>query len=114
MVIGEGGRDIPETEAMKHVAGYTLALDMTNRTKQNEAKKKGMFFSKQRLSCHSTAQYTSEANGPIQPAVCKSIFILHYCYINILLTSFVIFVIISSFLRGFAFHVNRYEYVMET
>ena len=44
MVIGEGGRDIPETEAMKHVAGYTLALDMTNRTKQNEAKKKGMFF----------------------------------------------------------------------
>ena len=44
MVIGEGGRDIPETEAMKHVAGYALALDMTNRTKQNEAKKKGMFL----------------------------------------------------------------------
>ena len=79
MVIGEGGRYIPETEAMKHVAGYTLALDMTNRTKQNEAKKKGMFFF-QRLSCHSTAQYTSEANGPIQPAVCKSIFILHYYF----------------------------------
>ena len=41
VVIGEGGSSIPEADVMKHVAGYTLALDMTNRTKQNELKKKG-------------------------------------------------------------------------
>lgn len=41
MVIGRGGKDIPEPLATSHIGGYTLALDMTARDLQNEAKKKG-------------------------------------------------------------------------
>ena len=41
MVIGKEGRDIPKSSAMSHVAGYALALDMTARNLQSEAKKKG-------------------------------------------------------------------------
>lgn len=42
VVIGLAGRDIEESDAMKHVGGYVLALDMTDRVKQDEAKKKGL------------------------------------------------------------------------
>ena len=45
MVVGKTGSHIPETAAMDHVAGYTLALDMTNRIKQFELKKKGLPWS---------------------------------------------------------------------
>jgi 2,4-diketo-3-deoxy-L-fuconate hydrolase len=31
VVIGRGGRDIPETEAMEHVAGYTISNDVSTR-----------------------------------------------------------------------------------
>ena len=41
VVIGKEGRDIPKSSALSHVAGYALALDMTARNLQNEAKKKG-------------------------------------------------------------------------
>ena len=41
VVIGRGGKDIPEPLATSHIGGYTLALDMTARDLQNEAKKKG-------------------------------------------------------------------------
>ena len=40
-MIGKEGRDIPESRAMSHIAGYALALDMTARDLQSEAKKKG-------------------------------------------------------------------------
>ena len=36
-----GGRDIPESEALSHVYGYAVALDMTRRDLQGEAKKMG-------------------------------------------------------------------------
>lgn len=36
-----GGRDIPEAEALSHVFGYAVGLDMTRRDLQNAAKKKG-------------------------------------------------------------------------
>ncbi len=42
VVIGEPGSSIPESQVMNHVAGYTLALDMTNRNKQNQLKQKGI------------------------------------------------------------------------
>ncbi|KAF8940264.1 hypothetical protein BGZ58_007155 [Dissophora ornata] len=45
VVIGKGGRDIPASEASKHVAGYTLALDMTARNLQDIAKKSGLPWS---------------------------------------------------------------------
>ncbi|KAK3095948.1 hypothetical protein FSP39_021169 [Pinctada imbricata] len=41
VVIGRGGSKIPESKAMEHVGGYVLALDMTARDFQDEAKKKG-------------------------------------------------------------------------
>jgi len=42
IVIGKGGRDIPKASAVQHIAGYFLALDMTARNLQNEAKKGGL------------------------------------------------------------------------
>ncbi len=41
VVVGKGGRGISEADSMSHVAGYVLALDMTARDFQNEAKSKG-------------------------------------------------------------------------
>ena len=41
VVIGTGGKNIPEASALSHIGGYTLALDMTARSIQSEAKKKG-------------------------------------------------------------------------
>lgn len=40
-LIGKGGRDIAEEDALGHVAGYAVGLDMTARDIQAEAKKKG-------------------------------------------------------------------------
>ena len=42
VLVGRGGRDIPEEAALDHVAGYGVALDMTLRDVQNELKKKGL------------------------------------------------------------------------
>ncbi|GBQ33536.1 fumarylacetoacetate hydrolase family protein [Gluconacetobacter azotocaptans] len=41
VAIGRGGRDIPAAEALSHVYGYALGLDMTRRDLQAEAKKAG-------------------------------------------------------------------------
>ncbi|KAG0322163.1 hypothetical protein BGZ99_003457 [Dissophora globulifera] len=45
VVIGKDGRDIPASQAESHVAGYTLALDMTARNLQDAAKKAGLPWS---------------------------------------------------------------------
>jgi len=42
VIIGKNGRDISAQQAMDHVSGYTVALDMTARDLQNEAKTKGL------------------------------------------------------------------------
>ena len=41
IVIGKDGKDITEPSASSHIGGYVLALDMTARDIQGEAKKKG-------------------------------------------------------------------------
>jgi 2-keto-4-pentenoate hydratase/2-oxohepta-3-ene-1,7-dioic acid hydratase in catechol pathway len=41
VLIGRGGKDIPREDALAHVAGYGIGLDMTLRDVQAEAKKKG-------------------------------------------------------------------------
>lgn len=41
LLIGKGGRDIAESEALDHVAGYGIGLDMTARDVQSAAKSKG-------------------------------------------------------------------------
>lgn len=41
VVIGSRGRDIKEDQALYHVSGYFLALDLTERELQNQAKKAG-------------------------------------------------------------------------
>jgi len=42
LVIGAPGRDIPQEDALNHIAGYTLAVDMTARNVQEVAKSKGL------------------------------------------------------------------------
>ena len=41
MAIGKGGRDIPADQAMGHVWGYGVGLDMTRRDLQGQMKKEG-------------------------------------------------------------------------
>lgn len=41
VAIGVGGRDIPPEQALKHVWGYAVGLDMTRRDLQNDMKKQG-------------------------------------------------------------------------
>ncbi|WVQ75966.1 hypothetical protein IAR50_005602 [Cryptococcus sp. DSM 104548] len=45
VVIGKDGRDIPTSSALEHIAGYTLALDMTARNIQDKVKSKGLPWS---------------------------------------------------------------------
>lgn len=45
VVIGRDGRDISRDQAMEYVQGYFLALDMTARELQSDAKKKGLPWS---------------------------------------------------------------------
>ncbi|KAB0667272.1 fumarylacetoacetate hydrolase family protein [Oryzomonas japonica] len=42
VLIGTDGKDIPEAEALSHVAGYGVAIDMTLRDVQDTLKKKGL------------------------------------------------------------------------
>ena len=41
VAIGKGGRNIPASEALQHVYGYAVGLDMTRRDLQLEARDKG-------------------------------------------------------------------------
>ncbi|KAJ2721358.1 hypothetical protein GGI07_004028 [Coemansia sp. Benny D115] len=45
VVIGKKARDVSAANAFEHVAGYALALDLTARNLQDEAKKKGLPWS---------------------------------------------------------------------
>jgi len=42
VLIGSDGKDIPEAEALSHVAGYGVAIDMTLRDLQDNLKMKGL------------------------------------------------------------------------
>lgn len=42
LLIGRGGKDIPAEEALSHIAGYGVAIDLTLRDVQGELKKKGL------------------------------------------------------------------------
>ncbi len=41
VAIGQGGRNIPAAQALQHVYGYAVGLDMTRRDLQNDMKKQG-------------------------------------------------------------------------
>ncbi|MCK9407717.1 MAG: fumarylacetoacetate hydrolase family protein [Bacteriovoracaceae bacterium] len=41
VLLGKGGKNIPLSSAMDHVAGYGVGLDMTMRDRQSDAKKAG-------------------------------------------------------------------------
>ena len=62
VAIGRGGRDIPAADALSHVYGYAVGLDMTRRDLQNDMKKQG------RPWCIGKAFDQSAPMGPIQPA----------------------------------------------
>lgn len=61
VAIGQGGRDIKAVDAVKHIYGYAVGLDMTRRDLQNEMKKQG------RPWCIGKAFDHSAPIGPITP-----------------------------------------------
>ena len=62
VAIGQGGRGILAADAMKHVYGYAVGLDMTRRDLQNDMKKQG------RPWCIGKGFDHSAPIGPITPA----------------------------------------------
>ncbi|AXQ94589.1 fumarylacetoacetate hydrolase family protein [Cereibacter azotoformans] len=62
VMLGSGGTDIPVDEAMRHVWGYAVALDMTRRDRQAEAKKAGRPWEVGKAFEHSAPV------GPVHPA----------------------------------------------
>jgi fumarylpyruvate hydrolase len=62
VAIGKGGRNIPAAQALEHVYGYALGLDMTRRDLQNDMKKQG------RPWCIGKAFDQSAPIGPLVPA----------------------------------------------
>jgi len=62
VAIGEGGAQIRAADAMRHVFGYAVGLDMTRRDLQTEMKKQG------RPWCIGKAFDQSAPIGPIVPA----------------------------------------------
>ncbi|MFZ9370532.1 MAG: fumarylacetoacetate hydrolase family protein [Limnohabitans sp.] len=62
VAIGQGGRNIKATDAMSHIFGYAVGLDMTRRDLQGEMKKQG------RPWCIGKAFDHSAPIGPIVPA----------------------------------------------
>ncbi len=62
VAIGKGGKNIAATDAMRHVYGYAVGLDMTRRDLQNDMKKQG------RPWCIGKGFDHSAPIGPITPA----------------------------------------------
>lgn len=62
VAIGTGGRDIAAADAMRHVFGYAVGLDMTRRDLQTDMKKQG------RPWCIGKGYDQSAPIGPITPA----------------------------------------------
>ncbi len=62
VAIGKGGKNIAATDAMSHVYGYAVGLDMTRRDLQNDMKKQG------RPWCIGKGFDHSAPIGPITPA----------------------------------------------
>ena len=62
VAIGKGGKNIQAADALKHIYGYAVGLDMTRRDLQTEMKKQG------RPWCIGKAYDQSAPIGPITPA----------------------------------------------
>ena len=62
VAIGKGGKNIAKADALQHVFGYAVGLDMTRRDLQNEMKKQGRSWSIGKGFDHSAPI------GPIVPA----------------------------------------------
>lgn len=61
VALGKGGKNIPAAQAMEHIWGYAVGLDMTRRDLQNDMKKQG------RPWCIGKAFEHSAPIGPITP-----------------------------------------------
>lgn len=61
VALGKGGKNIPAAQAMEHIWGYAVGLDMTRRDLQNDMKKQG------RPWCIGKAFEYSAPVGPITP-----------------------------------------------
>lgn len=61
VVIGQDCKNVSAAEAMKHVAGYVLALDMTARCVQGQAKKQVRIV---RHAAKESVEADNRATGP--------------------------------------------------
>jgi fumarylpyruvate hydrolase len=66
VAIGKGGRNIRAEDAVQHIYGYAVGLDMTRRDMQNDMKKQG------RPWCIGKAFDHSAPIGPITPAAAQA------------------------------------------
>ncbi|MGL6070753.1 fumarylacetoacetate hydrolase family protein [Craterilacuibacter sp.] len=68
VMIGKGGADIAEADALDHVAGYGIGLDLTARDVQAEAKRKGLPWVKAKgfrgAACMSAVVDASQVPNP--------------------------------------------------
>lgn len=77
VAIGKGGSDIPLAQALDHVYGYALGIDLTRRDLQNEAKQlrrpwdmsKGFDFSAPCTAIHPASTIGHPESAPISLAV---------------------------------------------
>ena len=75
VLIGHGGDDIAETDALRHVAGYAIGLDLTARDVQGEAKRKGLPWTKAKGFRGAACVSAFVPAGTIDPAAAN--FTLH-------------------------------------
>lgn len=81
VLIGKGGKNIPRDQALSHIAGYGLGLDLTARDRQSEAKAAGLpwtvakgfdgaacvsRFIPSRLADPGQIEFTMELNGQLR------------------------------------------------
>ena len=70
LYIGKGGRHIAEQDALSHIAGYGIGLDLTARDVQSELKKKGQPWTKAKgfpsAACVSEFVPATRVNDPQQ------------------------------------------------
>lgn len=105
IVIGKGGTSIPQAEAMEHIAGYALCLDMTARDIQDECKSKGLpwtlakafntscpvseFIPKERIPDPGSVKLWLKVNDQLRQSGCTSQMIFSIPYLISYISDFI-------------------------
>lgn len=105
VVIGKGGTAIPQADAMDHVAGYALCLDMTARDIQDDCKSKGLpwtlakafntscpvseFIPKERIPDPGNVRLWLKVNDQVRQSGCTSDMIFSIPYLISYISEFI-------------------------